>query len=54
MTTRTAVQYGALAGMIIGGFAIAITPRPGVGAILAMMWLAIVVPVGIIYQAGKQ
>lgn len=53
MSTRTAIQYSALAGMIIGGFGIAITPRPGVASILGMMWLAIAVPVIIIYLAGR-
>ncbi len=54
MSTRTATQYGALAGMVIGGFAITITPRPGVGGIIGMMVVAIVIPVLIIYQAGKR
>lgn len=53
MSTRTAVQYGALAGMIIGGFGIAITPRPGIASILGLMCLAVALPVLIIYLAGR-
>ena len=54
MSTRTAIQHGALAGMIIGGFGIAITPRPGVASILGLMFVAIAIPVLIIYLAGKK
>lgn len=54
MSTRTATQYGALAGMVIGAFAIAITPSPGAGGIIGMMVVAIAIPVLIIYQAGKK
>ena len=53
MRTRTAVQYGALAGMVIGCFGVAITPRPGIASILGMMFLAVALPVFIIYLAGR-
>jgi hypothetical protein len=54
MNTRTAIQYGALAGMVIGGLFVAITPEPTLAKVLATMCLAVCVPVFVIQLAGSK